>query len=35
MKRLTDHVFNEGDKIIFDVLGPGAEACDNLTVVSC
>ncbi len=32
MKRLTDYVFNEGDKIVFDVLGPGAEACENLTV---
>ena len=26
MKNLADHLFNEGDKIVFDVLGPGAEA---------
>lgn len=32
MKRLTDHLFIEGDKIVFDELGPGAEACENLTV---
>lgn len=32
MKRLTDYVFNEGDKIVFDELGSGAEACENLTV---
>ena len=32
MKRLTDHLFIEGDKIVFDKLGPGAEACENLTV---
>lgn len=32
MKNLADHIFNKGDKIVFDVLGPGAEACNNLTV---
>lgn len=32
MKNLANHSFNEGDKIVFDVLGPGAEACNNLTV---
>lgn len=32
MNRLTDHLFKEGDKIVFDELGPGAEACENLTV---
>ena len=32
MKNLADHLFNKGDKIVFDVLGPGAEACNNLTV---
>lgn len=32
MKHLTDYVFNEGDKIVFDELGPGAEVCNNLTV---
>lgn len=32
MKRLTDHLFIKGDKIVFDELGPGAGACENLTV---
>lgn len=32
MKNLADHVFCKGDKIVFDVLGPGAEVCNNLTV---
>lgn len=32
MKNLADYLFNKGDKIVFDVLGPGAEACNNLTV---
>lgn len=32
MKNLADHIFNKGDKIVFDELGPGAEACNNLTV---